>query len=165
MYYAFFRWYQLNTEEKEQLKVWIPASCMQRLRRYISRKKGWLSIEVENFINQGIAAFNRQTAEEKHTHTSTPQRDEILLLKGRLIAYLGLENEVSYDRPSTSASSMTGNGLDSLTSSALDMNSADKEHWNQTSLTRIVPSYLYHATIHRPVTKLLSFDARKETAN
>lgn len=32
-----------------------------------------------------------------HTHTSTPQRDEILLLKGRLIEHFGLQNEEHYD--------------------------------------------------------------------
>lgn len=91
----------MNTEEKQQLKVWISSSCIERLRRHITRKypnfkKGWLSIEVENFINQGIAAFKRQTADEKHTHT-LPERDDILLLKGRLIEHFGLENEEHYD--------------------------------------------------------------------
>ena len=78
IYHTTYRKYHLNTEDKQQLKVWISSSCIERLRRHITRKypnfkKGWLSIEVENFINQGIAAFKRQTADEMHTHT-LPER-------------------------------------------------------------------------------------------
>lgn len=61
-------------EDKSQLKVWVSRSCLDRLRKHITRrypsfKKGWLSLEVENFINEGLANYNRVKAEEKHTHT------------------------------------------------------------------------------------------------
>ncbi len=56
----FLEVYDMNSEDKCQLKVWVSHSCIDRLRKHITHKypdfkKGWLSLEVENLINQDIA--------------------------------------------------------------------------------------------------------------
>jgi hypothetical protein len=68
----------MNSEDKCQLKVWVSHSCIDRLRKHITHKypdfkKGWLSLEVENLINQGIARFKEGKLEEQHTHIKRKQ--------------------------------------------------------------------------------------------
>jgi hypothetical protein len=49
----------MNSEDKCQLRVWVSHSCIDPLGKHITKypdfKKGWLSLEVENLINQDIA--------------------------------------------------------------------------------------------------------------
>jgi hypothetical protein len=70
--------------------VWLSPSCVDRLRRdvsskYPSFKKGWLSQEVENFINQGLANYKKEkSAKITHTHS---HYDEKNVTHGYLIFY------------------------------------------------------------------------------
>ncbi len=85
----------MNGEDKCQLKVWVSHSCLDRLRKHITHKypdfkKGWLSLEVENLINQGIARFKEGKLGEQHTHTlrQSKKHQEFLRVKGGVINYL-----------------------------------------------------------------------------
>jgi hypothetical protein len=85
----------MNSEDKCQLKVWVSHSCLDRLRKHITHKypdfkKGWLSLEVENLINQGIARFKEGKLGEQHTHTlrQSKKHQEFLRVKGGVINYL-----------------------------------------------------------------------------
>jgi hypothetical protein len=56
----------MNSEDKCQLKVWVSHSCIDPLGKHIAHKypdfkNGWLSLEVENLINQAfVIALNSE---------------------------------------------------------------------------------------------------------
>jgi hypothetical protein len=104
-----------RSSQKEQLKVWIPSSCIDSLRKHIVRKypgfkRGLLSLEVENLINEGIANFRKvdqQLKEEEYAHTLLKKQSkkdsddrDLLMLKGQVLTYLLEKGKLDdYDFP------------------------------------------------------------------